>query len=122
GADVAYADWDAVDVLNDDITDVLDTVDLRIDEAEKQLVIPVQQPGRVDDVGAVDGVDDVGDRCFCPQHLGRIHGDVELGAVSALNQHARDAGQAVQPRLDLIRRQLPQIGLRHRIGREAVAG
>src|SRR5262249_34537979 len=55
------------------------------------------------------------------KHLRGIDVDVKLGPLAALDEHARHARQSVQARFDLVRRQLPEFGLRHRVGGQAVA-
>ena len=84
-------------------------VRLAAHQAEHQLMIALEQPGRIDHVGAADRVEDVGDRRLAPQHLRRIDGDVEFRHLPALHQHRRDAVQPVQPRLDLVGRELPEV-------------
>ena len=55
-----------------------------------------------------------------PQHLRRIDGDVEFRLLPSLDQDARHASQAVEPRLDVVGGQFPEIRLRNCVGREAV--
>ena len=84
-------------------------------QAQVQLMVAVQQAGRVDDVRLVDGVDDIPDRRLRTKHLRGIDDDVEFGPLAALDQDARHPRQAVQPWLDLIGRELPDVGLRDRV-------
>ena len=82
----------------------------------------VEQPRRIDDVGAVDGVHDVGDRDLgCAACAPGSTVTWNSGSLPALDEHAGDAAQAVQARLDVVGRQFPQLGLRHRLRRQAVA-
>ena len=95
--------------------DLFRAVHLRGDQSSEQLVVAADETGRVDDVRPVDrrrsrSAIDV----FGAQHPRRIDDDVELRPLAALNQHARDAGQAVEPRLDLVAGELPEILLRTR--------
>ena len=55
------------------------------------------------------------------QQLGGIDPDFELRLLAALHDDGRYAGHAVQARLEIVGRQLPQPRLRNRVGRQAVA-
>ena len=55
------------------------------------------------------------------QQLRGIGRDVKFRLLPALHDHRGDAVQPVQARLDLIGRHLPQLGLRHAVGGQAVA-
>ena len=46
---------------------------------------------------------------------------MELGPLATLNEDTRHARKAVEPGLDFVGRQLPEVGLRHRVGGQAVA-
>ena len=54
--------------------------------------------------------ENVRDRHAGAEHPRRIDGDVELRLLPALDEHAGDAAQTIQPRLDLVGRQLPELG------------
>ena len=107
--------------LDDDVADLFRAVHLAGDQAEEQLVIAVQQARRIDDVGAVDRRRRCRRSTSGAQHLRRIDRDVEFRPLPALDEHAGDAVQPIQPRLDVVGGQLPEIRLRHRVGRQAVA-
>jgi len=46
---------------------------------------------------------------------------VKFRLLASLHQHACHADQAVEPRLDVVRGYFPEIGLRDRVRRQAVA-
>src|SRR5262249_13563243 len=54
-------------------------------------------------------------------HLCGLHCDMEFWLFSALDQYRRNSVQAIQPGLDFICREFPEIRLRNLFGRQAVA-
>ena len=46
---------------------------------------------------------------------------MKFGLLPTLDDNPCHAGQSIEPRLDVVGREFPQIGLRNFIGREAVA-
>ena len=108
-------------VLDDDLPELFGIVYLCVHQSEVQLMVLLQQAGRVDEVGAPHRVENVGDRDACRQQLRWIRSDVEFRLLSSLHQHRRDAVEAVQARLQFVGGHRPELGLRNRVGGEAVA-
>ena len=94
---------------------------LAVDQTEIELVIALQQSWRVDKIGSPHGIQDVGHGHSRRQQLGRVWRDVKFRFLSALHDHGGYAFQAIEARLHLIRRHLPQLGLRHAVRGEAIA-
>ena len=59
GANILDVNRNIVHVFDDDVPNLLGAVHLSRHEAEKQLMLPIEQPRRVDDVRAIGGVQDV---------------------------------------------------------------
>ena len=90
------------------LRDVLERARLAADQAQHQLVIVLEQARRVDQVAAADRVEEVRDGDLRLQQLRRIGLDLELRLLAALHDDRRHAGHAIQPRLEVVGRQLPQ--------------
>src|SRR5262245_33188195 len=84
-------------------------------------MVSIQQSWRFDDIRPIDGIHHFGDGDASSDHLCGFYGDVKLRLASALDQHRRNPAQTIQPGLDLVRRELPEIRLRNLVGRQAVA-
>jgi len=84
-------------------------------------MIGLDEAGRIDHVAAADGVQDVGDGGAGLDQLGGVGLHLKLGHLAALHHDGRDAGLAVEARFDVVGGHLPDAGLRHRVGGEAVA-
>ncbi len=72
----------------------------------------LDQPGRIDHVAAADGVQNVGNGDGGLDQLGGVGLHLEFRYLPALHDHGRNAGQAVQPRLQFVGGQLPKRALR----------
>ena len=120
-AHITDAHRNVVGGFDDDGPDLFRTAHLSIHETEKQLVIPAHQPGGVDDVRVIDRTENVIDRDPRAQHLRGIDRHMKFGLLPSLDDNPPHAAQSIEPRLDVVRRKLPQIRLRNFIGREAVA-
>ena len=81
---------------------------LPADQAEHQLVIGLDQAGRIDHVAAADGVENVGNGDAGLHQLGGVGLHFELRHLAALHHHRRDAGLAVEPRLEVVVGQSPR--------------
>ena len=81
----------------------------------------LEQPWRVDQIAPSDGVENHRHVELGLQELRGIETHLELGYLAALDDDRRHAVHAVEPRLELVGRELPQPRLRHRVGRQAVA-
>ncbi len=86
-------------------------VGLRADEAEDELVVGFVEAGRVDDVGGLDGVDEVEERDAGGLQAREVGDDVELGDLAALDDDGADAGDAIERRLEVVGGELPELGL-----------
>ena len=95
---------------------------LAADQAEHELVVVLEQARRVDQVAAADRVEHGRDRDLTSATSFAGSGlHFELRLLAALHDDRRDAGHAVQARLEVVGRQLPQPRLRHRVRGQAVA-
>ena len=98
--DVGDADGDSGGSgLDDERAELRGVVSLRADEAEDELVIGFVEAGRVDDVGGLDGVDEVEEGDAGGLQPGEVGDDVELGDLAALDGDGADAGDAIERRL-----------------------
>ena len=73
--------------------ELLEVRGLVADEAEDELVIGFVEAGGLDEVGLLDGVDEVGDGERGGEELRGVGDDVEFGDLAALND---DGGDAVE--------------------------
>ena len=83
-------------------------------------MIAFQQAWRIHQIGAPNGVQHVVYGRAGGEQLRRVRRDLEFGFLAALHDHGGDTVKPVQPRLHLIRRHLPEPGLRHPVGGDAV--
>ncbi len=98
--------------LDDELPSAVDVVGLRADEAEDELVVLLVEAGRVDDVGGLDGVDEVEEGDARGLQLREVGDDVELGNLAALDGDGADAVDAVERRLERVGGELPELRLR----------
>ena len=84
-------------------------------------MIAFEQAGRIDQVGAPHGIENIGDGHVGLEQLRGVRADLEFRLFPALHEDGGNAIQPVQARLDVIGRQLPKIGLRCRVRGQAVA-
>ena len=70
-------------------------------------MIAAEQARRIDQVRVIDGVQNVLQRHVRAQHSRGIGRHLKFRHLSALNQHAGDAIQPIQPRLQIIGRKFP---------------
>ncbi len=104
-------------------------VGLRADEAEDELMVGFVEAGRVDDVGGLDGVDEIEEGDAGVLQQGKVGNDVELGDLAALNDDGADADDAIERRFEVVGGELPELGGGDgwratglwRVGRERVA-
>ena len=66
---------------------------LRAYEAEDELMVGFVEAGRVDDVGGLDGVDEISESNTGVLQQRKIGNDVELGNLAALNDYGADSGE-----------------------------
>ena len=99
-------------VLDDDLSEFFCAVDLGADEAEDELMVSFVEAGGVEQVGGVDGVDEISDGDSGEQQLGGVGGDCELGHLAALHDDGADAGEPVERRLQVVGGNLPEAILR----------
>ncbi len=107
--------------LDDYARNLLGSANLGINQPQHELMIFLQQPGRIDEVRASHRLEDVGNRNPGHQQLGRIGDDMKFRLLAALHEDCRDAVQPIQARLDFIGRHFPQPGLLNGVGAQAVA-
>ena len=107
--------------LHHDPCKLLGAVDLSADQSEHKLMVLLEQSRRVNQIGLLDRVENIGDRDTGSEQLRRIRLNVELRFLPALYHYRGNAIQAIQSRLELVRRHLPEPRLRYRLRRKAVA-
>ena len=91
------------------------------DQRQRELVIVLDQAGRIDHVGLRDRVQNAGHRHLRLQKLRGVGLDLEFGNLAALQHHHRHAVHAIEPRLDGVVGELPELRLRHGVRGQAVA-
>ena len=101
--------------LDDDGGDLGRSARLPAHQAQNQLVIILDQSGRIDEIPAADGVQQVRNGDGGLQQFHRIRLNLEFGFLPALHHNGRDPRGAVQPRLNLVGGHFPDPGLRHGI-------
>ena len=92
--------------------ELLEVGGLVADQREDELVIGFVEAGRLDEVGLLDGVDEVGDGERGGDELRGVGDDVEFGDLAALDGDGGDAREAIEGRLELVGGQFPEAGLR----------
>ena len=99
-------------VLDDDLPELFGAVDLGADEAEDKLMVRFVEAGGVEQVGGVDGVDEISDGDAGEQQFGGVGGDCELRHLAALHDDGADAGEPVERRLQFVGGDLPEAVVR----------
>ncbi len=94
--------------LDDEGAELRGVVSLRTDETEDELVVGFIEAGRVDDVGGLDGVDEIEESDPSGLQPGEAGDDVELGDLSALDDDGADAGDAIERGTEVVGCQLPE--------------
>ena len=94
---------------------------LSIHQREIELMVLLQQTGRIDQVGSPNRVEYVGDGDAGRQQLGGIGSDMKLRLLSALHHHGGHAIETIEARLQIVGCHRPELRLRDRVGGEAVA-
>ena len=123
GGDVGDADGRAAGGgLDDQLAELVGVVRLRADEAEDELMIGFVQAGRIDDVGSLNGIDEIEEGDAGGLQPGEIGDDVELGHLAALHDDGADAGDAIQRRLQVVGGDLPEPRLRDGVFAAVVGG
>ena len=84
-------------------------------------MVAFQQARRIHQICALNCVENIGDGDAGREQLRGIGSYLELGFLTALDDYGGDTLQAIQPRLHLIGRHLPELGLRHGVGSDAVS-
>jgi len=97
-----------------EILDVFDRPQPSVDHREVEIVVLLMNAGGGDEIVPSQSVNDLRQPEVQRDQLLRINGDVIFGSFSAEHVHARDAGDAQQPRLHLISRGFPKCGLDQR--------
>ena len=108
-------------VLDDDLAEFVGIVHLSADQTEDELMIGFVESRGVEQVGGVDGVNEVGDGDAGEQQFCGVWGDSELRHFAALHDDRADAGEPVEWRLQVVGGDLPKALLRHGVRGEAVA-
>ena len=85
--------------FDDDLRDLFRTFHLTINQSEEELVIALEQPGRLDDIGAANCIEDVSDCGRSTQQFGRIRSNMKLRFLSTLHHHCSYAVQSIESRL-----------------------
>src|SRR6516164_4054257 len=120
--DVTEANGDSVArCLYDDLGNLLRCTNLAADETQHKLVLVFEQAGRIDQVGATNGVENVRDGDTGRVKPRRIGSDLKLGDASALHQDGGDAVQAIDARLEIVGGNFPEFVLGNAVRRQAVA-
>src|SRR5260370_11071345 len=107
-------------VLDDDLSEFVGAVNLSADEAEDKLMVCLVEAGGFEQVGGVDGVDEIGDSDAGEQQFCAVGGDQELRYLAALHDDRADTGEAVERRLQVVGGDLPYAPWRDGVGGEAV--
>src|SRR5262249_10704071 len=122
GSDVRDAKRDSSrGVFDGDLADFFGSVNLAADESEDEMVVTFDEAGRIDDVGAANGVEDVVDGDAGGDEARGIGRDLEFRDAAALNNYCCDAVQAIHARLDVVGGDFPKLVGRDAFGSEAVA-
>ena len=109
--DVGDADGDSGGRgLDDESAELGGVVGLGSDEAEDELMVGFVEAGRVDDVGGLDGVDQIEEGDAGGLQQGEVGDDVELGDLAALHDDGADAGDAIERGLEVVGGELPEPG------------
>src|SRR5215475_6535901 len=85
------------------------------------MVIAFDEAGRVDDIGAADGIENVVDGDAGGYEARGIRGNLKFGDAAALYDDRGDAVEAIHARLDVVGSDFPKFVGRNAIGSEAVA-
>ena len=122
GSDIADSDGNTAGRGPDDnVPDLRRIARLPGYQCQRQLMVVLDQAGRVDHVGLGDRVENARHRHLRLEQLGGIGLDQKLGDRAALQHHHGDSIHAVQARLDRVVGKLPELRLRHRVRGQAVA-
>src|SRR5581483_1057424 len=105
----------------DDVCDLVGILRLRRYQSEKELMVAAEQARRIDQVGVIHRIQDVLQRHVRAKHSRRVGRNLKLGLLPALNQHTGHAIEPVEPRLQIVGSQLPELRLRNLVGGDAVA-
>ena len=100
---------------------MLEVGGLVADQREDELVIGFVEARRLDEVGLLDGVDEVGDGERGGEELRGVGDDMEFGDLAALNGDGGDAGKTIEGGLEFVRSEFPEAGGRDGGGGEGVA-
>ena len=97
GGDVSDADGrTGGSGFDHELAELVGVVRLGSDQSKNELVIGLVEPGRIDDVGDLDSVNEVEDRDARSLHTRHIGDDVELRDLAALHRDGADASDAVE--------------------------
>src|SRR5262249_32694383 len=122
GGNVADADGNSGGrVFDDDLTDFAGRVNLAADKSENELMVIFKEAGRIDKVGAANGVEDVSDGDAGSDEAGGIGSDLIFRDAAALNEHGGDAIKTIDAGLDVIGSDFPKAIGRNRVRGKAVA-
>src|ERR1700745_2027021 len=80
----------------------------------------LDQAGRVDEIGTLDGVEDVWNSNSSGEKARGIRRHLKFGDAAALYDDGRNTVQSVETRLQVVGSDLPELVRRHRIGRQTV--
>src|SRR4029077_4475027 len=106
--------------LDNNLSDLFRIAHLPADETQHKLVTMLDQPRRIDEIGALDGVQDIRDGNPHRVEARRIRRDLKFGNAAALYDDGGNAIEAVQARFQVVGGNLPELVRRHGVGSEAV--
>ena len=106
---------------DDDVADFIRRPRLAADQAQYELMILLYHAGRVDHVAAADGVENIRDGNPGLHELGWVRLHFEFRHLAALHHDRRNAGLAIEARLDIVGGHFPERSLGDGVRRQAVA-
>src|SRR6266436_8257414 len=107
--------------LHDDLADLFRRANLAADQAEHQLMIVLDETGRVDQIGLANGVENIVDGDTRREEARRFGRDMELWNAAPLNENRGHAIEAVDAWLEIVSGDFPKLALRKGVRSEAVA-
>ena len=94
-------------VFNDRLAELPRIVHLPANEAKHEFVLGLKQARRIDDVGLLYGIQDVGDRYSRRDQLAGLRSYFDVGHLVALHHHVADTIHAIERGLQIVGRNLP---------------
>ncbi len=122
GRDVAEPNGDTCSrILDDNQANLFGSTHLAADETEHEVVVVFEKSGRIDQIRAANGIQDLCNRDARGQKARGIGHHLKFGDTAALNDYRGDAVETVDARLQIIGRDFPELVGRKRVRRQAVA-